>query len=80
MDSSFPMSSVLHYFPGIKDPKLILRAMNECRSEWDQSMDVIQEITEFRNDNTMVHRLVNRSFMGSSCREFVDKKIFFSKS
>jgi hypothetical protein len=41
-------------------------------------METCEELPEFRKKNTMVHRLVNRSLFGTSKREFIDKKVFFS--
>ena len=40
-------------------------------------METCEELTEFKSENTIVHRLVNRSVFGMSKREFIDKKIFF---
>ena len=43
-------------------------------------MELVEELTQFRNPNTRVQRLINKSVMGTSCREFIDKKLFFSTS
>ena len=80
MNQSLPKVSALHIFPEISDPNFILSALNEWRHEWDESMDQCEELTQFRNPSTRVHRLVNKSVMGTSCREFIDKKLFFHTS
>ena len=69
---------VEHYFPLIDDPDLILKALNDWRPEWDNSMSIISELTEFRSSNTQVHRLVNKAVLGTQQREFIDKKFFFT--
>lgn len=77
MNAGIPCLKVDHYFPNVTDPEVILKAYNEQRPEWDKSMDVCEELTEFKSENTLVHRLVNRSIFGMSKREFIDKKIHF---
>jgi len=79
MNPSIPCLKVEHYFPNVKDPEEVLKAYNEQRPIWDRSMDVCEELPEFKNENTIVHRLVNRSVFGMSKREFIDKKIFFRR-
>ena len=77
MNAGIPCLKVEHYFPDVSDPEQILKAYNDERPLWDKQMEVCEELTEFKNENTIVHRLVNRSVFGMSKREFIDKKIFF---
>ena len=44
LNASLPSIKVEHTFPGIDDPSLILKAINEERGSWDQSMDVVEEL------------------------------------
>lgn len=65
INQNIPAMRVEHYFPNIDDPGLILQALNEWRPEWDRSMSIIEELTQYRNANTQVHRLVNKAVLGT---------------
>ena len=41
-----------HIFPDCNDPELILRSLNEIRPEWDTSLDIYDEMKQYRNNNT----------------------------
>ena len=78
VNGDIPAIRCEHYFPRIDDPTIILKALTDLREEWDESMIVMQELTQFRNNNTHVQRLVNKSVIGLQPREFIDKKFFFT--
>ena len=52
----------------------------DYRLEWDKSIEINEEFKEFRTDNTMVCRIVNKSIANTSQREFIDKKIYFKST
>ena len=54
-----------HYFPNCNDPVLILKALNELRTQWDDSLDAYDELKELGNDNTKVYRILNKSVLKS---------------
>jgi len=41
---SVPAISHEHHFPDCEDPMLILKALNEYRTEWDDSLDAYDEL------------------------------------
>ena len=42
---SVPAISHEHHFPDCEDPGLILKCLNELRTEWDDSLDAYDELT-----------------------------------
>jgi hypothetical protein len=60
-----PIIKSEHYFPNIDDPEIILRALNEERQEWDDSVDKYDPLEEYFNDNTRVYRLLNKSVINT---------------
>lgn len=41
---SVPVIQHEHYFPDCEDPELILKALNELREEWDDSLEAYEEL------------------------------------
>ena len=62
------------------DPQIIFDSMNWKRMEWDQQMTEVIELTEWTTKHTSVHVLNNKSVIGTTPRQFIDKKIFFRTS
>ena len=69
-----------YYFTNINDPKLILNAITDTRHLWDNSLDSFDEIAELRTEHTSVHRLLMNSVINLSQREFIDKKMYFTRA
>lgn len=63
---SVPVIQHEHHFPDCHDPKLILKALNEMRAEWDESLDACEELPQLTNDNTQVYRLLNKAVVGTA--------------
>lgn len=56
-----PLTQTEYYFPDIEDPALINAAIVHFRKEFDLvSNETIEELTEFRNDNTSVMHIVGK--------------------
>ena len=79
-NSDMPVVRAEHYFPDIDDPEVIFKAFVQWRREWDDQIEVNDELTEFTNDHTVVNHVVNKSVIGTQQREFIDKKIYFRTS
>ena len=60
-----PIIRCEHYFPDIDDPNQIFEGLIKYRQEWDSANDVVEEIPEFTNKNTMIHRIVVKSVVGT---------------
>ena len=69
-----------YYFTNINDPKLILNAITDTRHLWDNSLDSFDEIAELRTEHTSVHRLLMNSVINLRQREFIDKKMYFTRA
>lgn len=69
-----------YYFTNTNDPKLILDAITETRNLWDDGLDCFDEIEGLRTEHTSVHRLLMNSVLNLSQREFIDKKIYFTRA
>lgn len=65
MKRDLPIARVEFYFPQIEDPRILKAAMNEFKSEWDTKSEVIEELKEFSNKNTMVQRTVRKPVMNT---------------
>lgn len=68
-----------HYFTDIDDPEIIKKAFIEDRLAWDTGVESFQELEEFTTAYTSVHRLLLKSVSVVSQREFIDKKLFFTR-
>lgn len=77
MSPSFPVINAEHLFPDLEDPILILKGLNEYRTEWDRQKEAVEELTQYRKDNTVVYRLLNKSIAGVTRREEIDKRFWF---
>ena len=49
INPSLPVIAHHHRFPDCDDPELILKCMNQYRKEWDQQLEVYDELEEYRN-------------------------------
>ena len=54
--------------------------MNEFKYEWDTKSELIEELKEFSNKNIMVQRTVRKPVMNTQKREFVEKRVSFTRS
>lgn len=77
MNDQQPIYGALHYFPNCNNPELILQLLREGRAEWDALIDKYEKLDEYCNDNTQVFRVLQKSILNSTQREFVEKKVWF---
>lgn len=77
---SFPVLCAEHVFPDCDDPELILKCLNEYRFEWDNNLEVHDELTQYTNSNTKVYRILNKAVLNTAQREFVEKKVWIKNS
>ena len=54
MKRDLPIARAEFYFPDIEDPRILKAAMNEFKKNWDTKSEVIEELKQFSNKNTMV--------------------------
>ena len=69
-----------HIFPDCEHPSLLMRALEEERFEWEDTTDKFNKLTQYYSTNIQVNRILNKSYLKSAQREFVDKKILFRTS
>jgi len=50
----------------------------DFRPQWDKKSELIEEIKEYRTNCLLVHHHVNESIMNLPCREYIDKKVYFT--
>jgi len=74
---SLPISRAEHYFPDIDDPRIILAALIDFNHEWDDNVEKVVKLEEFRNTNTDCGLIEFKKVIGTSPREYLDKKFFF---
>jgi len=58
----------------------VVRALEDDRFEWEDTTDKYDKLTEYYKTNIQVNRTLNKSYLNSAQREFVDKKILFRTS
>jgi len=78
-NNGIPLIRSQHYFEDIDDPLILVKALNEFRNFWDDALESVTELPEYRNNNTIVVRNINKSVIGTKKRDCIDKKIFFKK-
>ena len=79
-DSSIPILVGEHQFPDCNDPGLLLASQNELRKEWDDQLEIFDELTDYTNPNTKIYYALNKSVAGTAKREFIETKIWFRES
>lgn len=79
INESIPMMKTEHYFQNVCDPQIILDALLSHRMQWDPTIECFEELEQYRSGHTSVHRLLGHSVMNLSQREFIDKKLVFTR-
>lgn len=59
VSKKFPVVRSEHLFEDINDPQLILKAINEDRALWDDSLQINEELTKYSGPHVKVFRNVN---------------------
>jgi len=78
MNPTHPLIKAEFKFEFIEDPKIILAALLDFRHQWDKKCELIEEIKQYRTHCVFVHHHVNESIMNLPCREYIDKKLYFT--
>lgn len=68
-----------YYYPDVQDPKDIYDAIYDRRLEWDNGIAECEEVKKFTTKHTSVHRLLHKSILNTTQRDFIDKKFIFTK-
>ena len=80
-NSDLPVMRALYRFPEISEPSLILKAFDEERHLWNKNTyEIIENLDQFKTENSFVQRMVGIKVPAIKQREIVDKRIHFYKS
>jgi len=55
-NNKIPCMKCEYYFENVDDPSIIIAALLDFRMEWDTDIDQLEELEEYRSENTAIHR------------------------
>lgn len=80
MNRDLPICRAEFYFPNIENPNILKAVLTEFKKEWDLKSESVHDLDEYcRGNRVIVQRIVRKPVMRTQRREFVEKRIFFTR-